>query len=479
MHLLLVTAILAAHPPSFARDAQPILARRCVECHGPDEPSGGVNFAALADERAAGRQRKLWRKAIAQLEAGAMPPKDATPLTVAERSQLLAWMKHAATTVDATDPANRDPGPSPARRLSLAEYNHTLRDLFGFPFDAAEAVGMAEETSEGNPYGNLAAALEIAPALSEKYFDAADKVLDRFFGVELSSRDSGRTQEQARAAREKMFSLRPNQWRDPQTAIQPPAGKTEREAARTILAAFLRRAYRGPVEEAEVARFMKLYDKAAAQGSGYVGGVRWMLKAALVSPRFLYRLPGPAGNEHERVSDHELAARLSYFLWSSMPDDELLDLADAGKLRDPAVLEAQVRRMLADPKARALTEQFFLRWLQVTRLPAARPSTEFFPEFNGSVREALLAETTAFCDGLRQEDRSLLDLLDSNYTFANEELAKFYGLPNVRGKELRRVEPWGACWRSPRTPRARAPHCAASGSWKCSLARRPRRRPRT
>lgn len=439
--LVLLSGAASAEEPLFSRDAKPILARRCFECHGPDEQNGKVNFAALTDDRTAARQRKLWRKAIAQLESGAMPPKDATPLADAEREQLLAWMRKAATTVDASDPANRDPGPAPARRLSLAEYNYTIRDLLGFPFDAAE-VGMTEETSEGNPYGNLAAVLEIAPAQGEKYFAAADKILDRFFGVELSSTVDGRIQDQARAAREKMFTLKPNQWRNPQLDVKPPEGQSPRDAAKAIIAPFLRRAYRGPVGEAELERFLKLYDRAAEQNAGYVGSVRWMLKAALVSPRFLYRVPTSTVAETQavKVGDHELASRLSYFLWSSMPDDGLLDLADAGKLGDAAVLEQQVKRMLADPKARALTDQFFLRWLQVNKLPTARPSTEFFPEFSGTIRQALHDEAVLFCDTLRTEDRSLVDLLDANYTFVNEELAKYYGLPEVKGKELRRVE---------------------------------------
>jgi hypothetical protein len=139
------------------------------------------------------------------------------------------------------------------------------------------------------------------------------------------------------------------------------------------------------------------------------------------------------------ISDHALAVRLSYFLWSTMPDDELFALADAGKLSAPATLDAQIKRMLADPRAHALTDQFAVQWLMLWRLRSALPSRDNFPALTNSLKDAMQKETTLFFDNLRTEDRSVLDLIDSNYTFVNEELAKNYGIAGVSGKEMRRV----------------------------------------
>jgi len=139
------------------------------------------------------------------------------------------------------------------------------------------------------------------------------------------------------------------------------------------------------------------------------------------------------------VDDHELAVRLSYFLWSTMPDAELFQLAEQKKLSEPAVLEQKARRMLTDPKGRALTDSFAVQWLQLKKLAQARPSTEFFPAFRGSLKQAMYDEVTLFFDQLRKEDRSLLDLLDADYTFANDELAKHYGIADVKSKEMKKV----------------------------------------
>jgi len=164
-------------------------------------------------------------------------------------------------------------------------------------------------------------------------------------------------------------------------------------------------------------------------------------KAVLVSPNFLFRIEqDPPGQTPAAVDDHALASRLSYFLWSSMPDATLFALADAGRLSQPKVLEAQVMRMLADPKARALSEQFVGQWLGIRTLGSvAAPDPQKFPEFTPALREAMVAEPSEFFAGLLREDRSLLELLDSDYTWVNAELARHYGLDGVSGKTFVRV----------------------------------------
>ena len=184
---------------------------------------------------------------------------------------------------------------------------------------------------------------------------------------------------------------------------------------------------------------MKLFERTV--GEGYEAGIRAALKPVLVSPHFLFRIEQDRAKPGEiaRVNDHEFATRLSYFLWSSLPDDELSAAADQGKLSDSSVLEQQVTRMLASPKARALTDQFAVQWLQLGKLANARPSTEFFPTFTGNLRRAMRDEVTMFFDQLRATNGSVLELLDANYTFANADLAKHYSLAPVEGGQLRRV----------------------------------------
>lgn len=426
----------------FTTDIRPILQSRCQECHGVSEQSGNIDFSKLAGDQSAAFQRKIWRKALAQVKAGDMPPAGEEPLEPEQKKKLIAWMQRTLDVIDENDPANRDPGPAVARRLTLVEYNNTVRDLLGFEFDAA-AVGITEDAGEGNPFGNLAVALDLPPALLEKYFNAADLILDRFFGTELSSTVNGRIQDQARAAREKLFGLKPNEWRKSDYVVSPPQGTVPREAAKQLITPVLRRAYRGQATNEDRERLLVLFDKAIAQEKSYGDAIRLMLKGILVSPKFLFRLEtSPAGakpGEILAVTDQQLAVRLSYFLWSTLPDDELLDLAERKELSQPPVLEQQIRRMLADNKARALTTNFAVPWLQIHKLPVARPSTEFFPEFNSNIRQAMFDETTMFFDMLRQQDRSVLELLGADYTYANEELAKYYGLPEVKGKELQRV----------------------------------------
>src|SRR5205085_4098905 len=167
------------------------------------------------------------------------------------------------------------------------------------------------------------------------------------------------------------------------------------------------------------------------------------LRAVRVSPEFLFRVEqdpaGVAPNTAYRIGDLELASRLSFFLWSSIPDDNLLDAAVAGKLKVPAVLEKQVRRMLADDRSRALVNNFADQWLYLRNLESSHPDMRAFPDFDDNLRHAFRTETEMFFESVMREDRSILDLLRANYTFVNERLAKHYGIPNVYGSRFRRV----------------------------------------
>ncbi len=221
-------------------------------------------------------------------------------------------------------------------------------------------------------------------------------------------------------------------------------GQHNPECARIIVRDLMRRAFRRPVTDADIEPYVKFIAMAQSQGDSFEQGVRVALEAVLVSPEFLFRIEhdpesGSPATAH-RINDFELATRMSYFLWSSMPDEELFRLAEQKTLHTPVVLEAQVRRMLRDPKAFALVENFGGQWLELRNLDSIQPDPDKFPMFDKELRGAMKRETQLFFQSIIREDRSILDFIDGKYTYLNERLAKHYGIPGVTGSEFRRVE---------------------------------------
>ena len=211
-----------------------------------------------------------------------------------------------------------------------------------------------------------------------------------------------------------------------------------------IVGALARRAYRRPVSKAEVASLVRFVAIAKAHGQSAEQGIQLALQAMLVSPNFLFRIEHDANPTDptavHRISDVELASRLSYFLWSSMPDDALLDSAEAGRLHAPAALDSQVKRMLADPRASALAGNFAAQWLETRNLDVVKPDPQKFPEWDPELRDAMRTETSLFFDYILRENRPMADFLDSRYTFLNERLARHYGIEGVKGPEFRKID---------------------------------------
>jgi hypothetical protein len=239
-------------------------------------------------------------------------------------------------------------------------------------------------------------------------------------------------------SRSRVFVCRPS-------TVSRRSGSTsasEETCAKTILSALARRAYRRSVTDADLQVPLAFYKEARAE-QGFEAGIEMALRAILVNTEFLFRIErdprNVAPSSVYRVSDTELASRLSFFLWSSIPDDELLGLAIGGKLKEPAVLEQQVRRMLADPRSEALVTNFAGQWLYLRNLAAVSPDPRMFPDFDDNLRQAFRLETELFFESIVKEDHNVLDLLRAKYTFINERLAKHYGIPNVYGSRFRRV----------------------------------------
>jgi mono/diheme cytochrome c family protein len=255
------------------------------------------------------------------------------------------------------------------------------------------------------------------------------------------------------------YNNKKNKYLDSITFVGPYPSKVEKPSRKKILicdphagsacverivSALARRAYRRPVSRTEVASLVKLAGMAKAEGLTVEQGLQLSIQAMLVSPHFLFRVehdPNPTDPARvHRISDIELASRLSYFLWSSMPDNELLGLAESRKLSTPGVLDAQVKRMLADERSAALADNFASQWLETRNLDSVKPDPQKFPDWGPELRDAMKTETRMFFESLLRQDRPLSDFLDARYTFLNERLAKHYGIAGVTGPEFRRVE---------------------------------------
>ena len=242
-------------------------------------------------------------------------------------------------------------------------------------------------------------------------------------------------------SRKRIFTCRPT------TAVPSSNTDAERHCAAHILSTLARRAYRRPVTAEDTAALMEIYNTGRSMVGNDVGsfeeGIQTAIQRILVDPEFLFRIERdpsglPSGTAY-RVNDIELASRLSFFLWSSIPDEELLAVAERGRLQDPAVLDGQVRRMLADPRSAAIVENFAGQWLYLRNVKLVWPNPDFFPDFSPNLRHAFEAESKLFFKSMLREDRSVLDLLLADYTYLNEPLARHYGIPNIYGNHFRRV----------------------------------------
>ena len=384
----------SAEAADFGKDVRPVLETYCFKCHGAEKQKGGVKLHEGTDVAAIYRDVKTWDKALAELRDGAMPPEDKPQPSAEERKRVIEWLDRTLNDPD-SDAMPRDPGRAFPHRLSRREYNNTVRDLLGV--DSRPADQFPPDGGGGGGFDNNSATLFIPPVLVEKYLSAATELL----------------------AASKVA--------------------TAPGDARKCLADFATRAFRRPVETAEVDALLRLFAEAEKRGDSFDDAIRFALRAVLVSPHFLFRIEVPRDAGAQPVNDYELASRLSYFLWSSMPDDELFRAASENKLHEPAVLEAQTQRMLHDPKSRAFAENFAGQWLRVHELQtSAQPDANKFPEYTAAVRDAMAAEPVEFFHALLRENGSILNLLDADYTYVNETLAKHYGL-DVKGDAFQRV----------------------------------------
>ena len=403
-------------------EVRPVLEGYCFKCHSERKAEGGISFGEFGGALDVWRSRKEWTRVRDAIDGGRMPPEEAKELPVGVRAGLSEWIGRTLADVDVSR-LPVDPGHVVPRRLNRTEYGYTVSDLFGI--ESVAFAGLPEDQVSEGGFDNEAATLAVQPLVIEKFLDAADAVVAEVWGD--------------RAALERLVFERPPGGDE--LAAKEQAEWNESEAARRVLGRFLGLAFRREVGEEEVERYQVLFRGARASGDDYVTAMRLPVRAALVSPAFLFRTEEvETGGGAYRVSGRELANRLSYFLWLSLPDERLAELGARGSLADPEVLEAEVVRMLKDPRSQRMSRVFGMQWLRIGGLgQKIRPDRALFPHADDALLEAMKEESVLFIDSVFREDRPLRTLLDADYTFANERLAAHYGMSGVAGDEMRRV----------------------------------------
>ncbi len=403
-------------------EVRPVLEGYCFKCHSDRKAEGGISFGEFGGALDVWRSRKEWTRVRDAIDGGRMPPEEAKELPVGVRAGLSEWIGRTLADVDVSR-LPVDPGHVVPRRLNRTEYGYTVSDLFGI--ESVAFVGLPEDQVSEGGFDNEAATLAVQPLVIEKFLDAADAVVAEVWGD--------------RAALERLVFERPPGGDE--LAAKEQAEWNESEAARRVLGRFLGLAFRREVGEEEVERYQVLFRGARASGDDYVTAMKLPVRAALVSPAFLFRTEEvQAGGGAYRVSGRELANRLSDFLWLSLPDERLAELGARGSLADPEVLEAEVVRMLKDPRSQRMSRVFGMQWLRIGGLgQKIRPDRALFPHADDALLEAMKEESVLFIDSVFREDRPLRTLLDADYTFANERLAAHYGMSGVAGDEMRRV----------------------------------------
>lgn len=414
--VLMISAPMLAENEDSARqfetEVKPFLQRYCADCHTGDEPEGSVTLDyKLAPDVAAEFQK--WTSVLQKVGGHEMPPEDAEQPSERERADFAKWVDAGLAEFDCLQVKAKPR--STVRRLNRAEYNNVIRDLFGLDLRLANEFP-ADDVGEG--FDNLGDVLSLPPLLMEKYLDAAENTTRALMN------DS--------EAWERVFPQLPRAQQE-----------FEEHAVRHSIQAFATKAFRRPAGDQELTRLLELYQLAREHDASPVESVAFAVQAILVSPQFIFRLEEDPSvsttDEPKPLDDFGIASRLSFFLWSTIPDDTLFRLAREGQLGDAERIAQQARRMLKDPKAKAIVDNFAGQWLQLRLLAGMTPDPDLFPDFDSELRSAMVEETSRYFAELVKNDASLLELLDSDYTFANQRLAEHYGIDQVKGEEFQRV----------------------------------------
>lgn len=407
-----LTAARTAAMQTLKKQVAPLLTTYCERCHGEKKKKAGVTFEYALKSPATPSFQELWRRASEQIKAHDMPPEDEEKQpNEQERKAIVDWIAG----IKRLSP--KDPGQFIIRRLTRVEYGNTLHDLFGV--DPQIAHDLPDEVF-GAGYTN-----SLSPLLMEQYLSVANDVLQRIIAPPGAP---------PTAVQQRLFG------------VDPGPGADRKAAARNIARSFARLAYRRPPSQAEIEVLLRVFELASDQGKSYPEALRLMVKAVLVSPQFIFITPGPsntteAAGDIVALDDYQLAARLSYLLWATMPDAQLSALADAGKLHEPEVLAAEARRLISDPRSRAFFDGFGAQWLGLDKLAGKTFDGGKFPQMTAELRSSMYDEARLLFESILRENRSVATFIDSDYTFLNDRLAPIYGMKDkISGPEMRKVK---------------------------------------
>lgn len=397
-------------------DAKHMMATHCMFCHGENDPESALNLSRFIDTESLASDLSTWTEILKRVKSGEMPPKNALPIEDEKRVTFVNWLEQAI--IQAACGEGISPGPAPIRRLNRDEYAATICDLLNIQFNAGH--NLPADGAGGAGFDNASETLFLSPVHAERYLDAAKEVLD------YAAKDN--------RARDALFI----EWPDDET--------TDEQAANTVLKEFASRAFRRPVKSSEMKSLMALFKQAKLRGDSFEPAVFYAMQAVLISPHFLFLVESPnATGQILPINDYELASRLSYFLWGSMPDEELFELAEQQKLHETSTLRKQMERMfkkrrteelerrkskaLEDRKFYEFANRFVSQWLGTRELGRdAKPDTKHFPRYNQQLQIAMKYEPVFVFQEIIDKDISLLHLLNTNFSYMNRQLARHYEL---------------------------------------------------
>lgn len=418
----------------YEQDILPIIRTRCLECHRADDPEGEFDLSKFADGQSAAQASDMWDRVARRVRQNEMPPEGSPGLNDSQKGAFHRWVdarpnQNLCQQLASDETQSWYRGHVMSRRLTRTEYRNAVRDLLGLELRPGEEP--PSDGAGGEGFDTVGDALFTSAIHLESYLIAADRLIE----TALPETTAGAPPE-VLAARQRLLVALPK-------SLQEDSLLDDRAAAEQIIASFARRAWRRPLSAEELARLLTLYDSAKSKSEqvSFLAAVRQPLKAVLVSPHFLFVVESePTEGGVQRITPHQLATRLALFIWSSIPDEALLRAADSGELYDVSVLRGEIRRMLADPRARALGENFGLQWLGLRQFDTgARPDAEVFPTFNDQLAADMREEAIRTVAGVFRNDAPLLDLLTADYIYANGRLAQHYGLPLAADADWQRV----------------------------------------
>ncbi|MGB1708647.1 MAG: DUF1592 domain-containing protein, partial [Rubripirellula sp.] len=394
----------------------------CLECHNAEEAESGLDLSTFSQTDDITKAVTDWTRIAARVSERQMPPAGSKMPETETRVNFVRWIQSTLSKHLCDDGVT--PGQPIIRRMNRTEYANTVRDLLGIPINAGHAL--PNDGAGGEGFDNAAETLFISPIYAEKYLQAAKSAIGH------ALKDP--------ADRKRIIVAAPNKERTPN------------QSARLVLGNFLPQAFRRPVSDTEIDEYAALFDQAFAVDESYDSAVEFALVAAMVSPKFLFLYEQPSSpGEQTLVSHHEMASRLSYFLWASMPDQELMKLADQEKLHDVDVLTEQVKRMLQskvdsrglrrDSKVRGFASSFIEQWLGTRALGREfKPDKSVAPRYDSELEGGMKYEPIFFFEDLLSDNRSLLNLIDSDFTYVNRRLANHYGVQGEFREQPKRVE---------------------------------------